>query len=100
MRQFAKVMAERKELQNIPCNDHHAAGRVLRSRGYYRRTGPLGYLLDGEKAKSDLGLSGHLSNLASESGLYKLAMLCDKNEARDQSLAAAPSFPQQHPDEA
>ena len=35
-----------------------------------------------EKAKKDLGLSGRLPNIISESGLYKLVMRSDKQEAR------------------
>ncbi len=35
-----------------------------------------------EKAKTDLGLSGRLPNIISESGLYKLVMRSDKQEAR------------------
>ncbi len=35
-----------------------------------------------EKAKTDLGLSGRLPNIISESGLYKLIMRSDKPEAR------------------
>lgn len=35
-----------------------------------------------EKAKTDLGLSGRLPNIISESGIYKLVMRSDKPEAR------------------
>lgn len=35
------------------------------------------------KAKTDLGLSGRLPNIISESGLYKLIMRSDEPEARE-----------------